>query len=113
MSDESMLRAQAPGAESGNLPDRRPQRLWGGLGTGVSCAVCGKTVGTEEVEIELQFTADGGIGAASYHVHAPCFAAWERKRRNGGSNGHLLPRGGNGGIITDRERNTTDRGESG
>ncbi len=59
----------------------------------------------------VQLLSDEGAGATNYHVHARCFGAWELKRRNGGQNGHSLPLADNGGIIPDRERNTTDRGE--
>ncbi|MGH2448421.1 MAG: hypothetical protein ACRDFS_07445 [Chloroflexota bacterium] len=112
MDEDSVLRARAREAmKAANLPDRRPEGLWGGPGSGATCAVCGKTVGTGEVELELQFTSDQGPGAGSYHVHARCFAAWELERRNGGSNGHSLPQPGNGGIMADRERNTTNQGE--
>ena len=114
MSDETVR--QDPAGEvtaAGNLPDRRPERVLGGLGTGASCAVCGGTIGTGEVEIELQFTSGEGSDTAHYHVHALCFTAWERGRRDGGSDGHTSPRRGNRGIIPDRERNTTNQGESG
>lgn len=112
MGDESVMHARAPEAtNTGTLPDHRPARLWGGPGSGEPCAVCGDAVDKEDVELELQFTSDEGAGATNYHVHARCFGAWELKRRNGGQNGHSLPLADNGGIIPDRERNTTDRGE--
>lgn len=98
---------------AGKLPDRPPERMWGGPGSGAPCALCGKTVGTEEVEIELQFTSQGGAGTANYHVHARCFTAWELERRNGDSRGRLLRQEGSGGIIPRRERNATNRGEPG
>jgi hypothetical protein len=74
MSDECVLRAPAREAiKTGNLPAQRPERMWGGPGTGASCAVCGKTIGTVEIEFELQFASDVGCGAANYMVHARCF----------------------------------------
>ena len=86
MGDEGMLRAQAREAmKAGNLPDQPPERMWGGPGSGESCAVCGKIVDKEDVELELQFTSGQGAGEASYHVHGRCFAAWELERRNGSS----------------------------
>lgn len=96
-----------------SLPNRRPDRVWGGAGSGAPCAVCGKTIGTEDVEIELQFTCDKGLDTGNYHVHAQCFAAWELERRNGAPTGHSLLQTGNGGIMPDRERNGTIRGEQG
>lgn len=114
MGDERVLRAQAREAmKAGRLPQDPPERMWGGPGSGASCALCGKTVGNEEVEFELQFASDRGTGTASYHVHARCFAAWELERRNEPPNGHALPEEGNKGIMPGRGRNTTVRGDRG
>lgn len=95
------------------LPERRPDRVWGRSGSGAPCAVCGKTIGTAEVEIELQFTSGESPDEPNYHVHAQCFTAWERERRNGASAGHSLLRGGNEGIMPSRERNKASRGDRG
>jgi len=106
MGDERALPARArKAANTSKLPECRPDRMWGGPGSGASCAICGKTIGTEEVEIELQFVSDGS-GTANYYVHARCYAAWELERRRGSSNGHSLPQAGNGGIMPGRERNS-------
>lgn len=112
MCDDSVLRAKALELmKAGKLPEQRPQCMWGGPGSGESCAVCGKTIGTEEVEMELQFASENGT--ASYRVHAQCFAAWERERSKGRSNDPSLPKEGNGGMISGRERNTTNQWERG
>lgn len=114
MADESVLRAWAREAvKTGKLPDRPPERIWGGPGSGAPCAMCGKTVANEDVEFELQFASDQGPGAANCHVHARCFAAWELERRNGTPTGHSLPEGSSEGIIQARERNTTTQGGRG
>ena len=114
MDDESVLRAWAREAmKAGNLPDRRPERMWGGPGSGESCAVCGKAVDKEDVELELQFTSGEGAGAANCHVHGRCFAAWELERRNGSANGQPLSQSGNGGIMPGRDRNETNTGDRG
>jgi len=114
MGDERTLRAHARAAmKTGNLPDRRPERVWGGLGSGESCAVCGRTVDKQDVELELEFSANPGAGPTVYHVHARCFAAWEFERRNGGLNDHSLPPADEGGIIPGGERSTTERGKGG
>lgn len=97
--------------KAGKLPDRPPDRMWGGPGSGGPCAVCGKTIGTEGVEIELQFMSDEGPHTATYHVHTQCFAAWDNGRRRGGSNGRSLPQGGDGGMMPSRERYTTNQGK--
>jgi hypothetical protein len=99
--------------KAGNLPDRHPERMWGGPGIGAPCAVCGKIIGTEELEFELQFTSDDEPGVATFHVHATCFTDWELERRSRGSDGEALRERGNAGIIRDRERNPTSQGERG
>lgn len=83
MSDQSVLRTQAREAmTTGKLPERSPERMWGGHGSGASCAVCGHAVQRGEVEYELQFTSEGNPDDGPYHVHVHCFAAWELERRN-------------------------------
>lgn len=112
MGDESVLRARAREAiKVGNLPDHRPEHVWGGPGSGESCAVCGDTVDKGDVELELQFAASPGAGAPNYHLHAQCFAAWELERRNGSPNGHALPLADDRGIMPGREHNRTGRRE--
>lgn len=114
MGDESVLRARAREAmKAAELPDRGPERVWGGPGSGATCALCGKTLGRDEVELELQFTSDGGLGGDNYRVHARCFAAWELERRSGSSSNQALLQADNAGIMPGRERNATNRGEGG
>jgi hypothetical protein len=76
---ESFLRERARAAvEKGNLPDRPPERTWGGLGVGARCAVCELPVTKDQMEIEVEFTHDGSApGLDKYHLHVLCFAAWE------------------------------------
>jgi hypothetical protein len=78
--DDSRLRDKARGAmRAGTLPNRRPERIWGGPGgTGPDCAVCGEPVTREELGYEVDFPpADGSISAVTHQFHVPCFAAWE------------------------------------
>lgn len=114
MVDESMLRARARAAmTAGHLPDHRPEHMWGGPGSGESCAVCGNAVDKDDVELELQFTSGHSSGTANYHVHGRCFAAWELERRSRSSNGQSLSESGNGTIMPDRERNEANTRERG
>jgi hypothetical protein len=85
MSDESMLREKARQVvRDGKLPACRPTRTWGGPGVDAPCAVCGKPVGHDEMEFEIQFARDDGQpGLDKYHVHIRCFAAWEFERDGG------------------------------
>jgi hypothetical protein len=113
MSDERALPAQARQAmATGGLPEQGRARIWGGLGSGASCALCGMGIEAEEMEFELQFPPSEHPGQGNYHVHAKCFAAWELERKHGRPNGKLLPRTGDSGIM-DCERNATSQGEGG
>src|SRR5687768_8841550 len=62
------------------LPERRPDRTWGGMGAGASCAICGAPTTSDELEFELEFDRDGGPDFDRYYVHVRCFQAWEGER---------------------------------
>lgn len=110
VNDERALRIRAREAmKAGSLPERPPERMWGGPGGGCLCAVCGRNIGKEEMEFELQFSSTEE-GFKSYHVHVRCFAAWELERRSADSNDHLLPPRKPGGIINSCEPNGTNQG---
>jgi hypothetical protein len=50
---------------------------------GAACTVCGLPVAKEQLEFEIQFAHDGDQpGLDKFHVHLPCFAAWEFERRD-------------------------------
>lgn len=83
MPDEASLRAEAREAiRTGRLPNRRPDRIWGGPGIGARCAVCGEPVTHDQFESEIQFALEGGAEARldRFHLHVRCFAAWEFER---------------------------------
>ena len=98
MTDEFTLRENAREViQAGKLPDRRPDRTWGGPGVGADCAICGAPATRDEVEFEIEFARNGdGPGMDTYHVHIRCFATWESERRN-----LELPAG-----LADRRRQT-------
>jgi hypothetical protein len=83
MSDEWTLREKAREViRAGKLPNRRPDRTWGGPGVGADCTICGAPVKRDEAEFEIEFAGNGqGSGLRTYHVHVRCFAAWEFERR--------------------------------
>jgi hypothetical protein len=44
--------------------------------------VCGQSIESAELEVELEFaTADSGNAVREFHLHLPCFAAWEIARK--------------------------------
>ena len=42
-----------------NLPNRRPDRTWGGPGVGAACAVCALPVNPDQMEFEIEFAREG------------------------------------------------------
>lgn len=87
---------------SGRLPSGKPESVWGGPGSGVTCAVCGQHVGGNQLGFELEF-ARGGESFIR-HVHIPCFAAWEFECQS------ELQGFGDDGTILDRDRQSNRRG---
>jgi hypothetical protein len=96
ISDECILREKARELiQAGTLPNRRPDRTWGGPGSGADCSICSAPVGPDEVEFEIEFDRNGDApGPSNYHVHLRCFAAWEVERRNLGP-----AKGAGGGTV--------------
>ena len=104
----------------GRLPNRAPDRTWGGPGAGADCPVCEAPVKADELEYEIEF-ARGGGPADKHHVHVRCFVEWELERRSielagtaAASDGTaevprrpVLPRPGEDGMISAGERLTT------
>jgi hypothetical protein len=104
--DESVLREKARDAiMAGRLPMRSPTGVWGGPGTGESCAVCTQVIGGDGIGFELEFGGDGIAGLRLYHVHLWCFAAWEFECRS------LLPEADTEVRISGRERDETHQRE--
>jgi hypothetical protein len=81
--DEPLLREKARAAlRAEKIPNRKPDRTWGGPGVGAPCAICDLPVKRDELEFEVQFDHDrDNQGLDKYHVHTRCFAAWELERR--------------------------------
>ena len=75
--------AAAPGQalNGGKLPERRPDSIWGGPGAGAGCTICGAYVSEDQMELEIEFAREDGLGVDRHHVHVSCFAAWEAELR--------------------------------
>jgi hypothetical protein len=82
--EEQALREKAREVlEAGKLPNRRPDRTWGGPGVGAACTICDVPVTHAQMEFEIEFARDGdNPGLDKFHVHIRCFAAWEFERKN-------------------------------
>ena len=80
--DEEGLRRQARAAlNSATIPRDGPTGVWGGNGSGESCPVCGHRIDAAEMELEIEFAVVSTSGVREFHLHLPCFAAWEIERR--------------------------------
>lgn len=70
------------------IPNRHPDRLWGGPGVGAPCVICEQPVNKSEMEFEIEFQKDGHpadrvLGDTQFHVfhvHVRCFSAWDLER---------------------------------
>jgi|RhiMethySRZTD1v2_1073278.scaffolds.fasta_scaffold00140_39 hypothetical protein len=73
LNNDSVLLAKAREAmQTGDLPRRYPDELWGGPATGARCAVCGATTTPGDIEVEFEFTRDSQ--RTKYHAHPRCFS---------------------------------------
>ena len=107
---ESTLRQKARDAiTAGRLPTRNPTGVWGGPGTGKSCAVCTQVISGDGLGFELEFASADVAGPTPtvHNVHIWCFAAWEFECRS------FLPAADDDGTIPGRERDGTHRREPG
>jgi hypothetical protein len=78
MTEEQLREKAREVLRAGKLPDRAPDSLWGGPGTGAKCVVCGASTTQSEVEIEIEFTHDDNpLGSDNYHVHQRCYSMLE------------------------------------
>ena len=92
MNDDAVVRHAARQAiQARKLPDRLPERTWGGPGTGNRCTICESAVGAEELELELEFRDDDGPVLRTYTVHARCWATRQLGQR-GPSDGGITHR---------------------
>jgi hypothetical protein len=124
MGDENgMRRKEHESMRSGRLPDRRPDRLWGGHGNGTDlCNLCGNLLKKEEISFDLEYDGEARAARpACYSVHLHCFQAWDmdREQRNGACANQrelnldhgraFLPDTGDLATISGRERETLSR----
>jgi hypothetical protein len=84
MSDEITLREKARElVRAGKLPNRRPDRVWGGAGFAErKCMLCGESVKQDELALELEFTRDDDGGLTNPCLHVRCFSILDGELRN-------------------------------
>jgi hypothetical protein len=110
MPDDLDLRRLAREAVlEGRLPERVPDRMWGGPGDGRPCAICGAVLTRGDIGLEVEFgSAEAELPPSSYNVHVRCFGAWESEWRRSATD-RERPVGGlrsmaADGTIPDRDR---------
>jgi hypothetical protein len=84
MIDDGSLREKARVAiQAGSLPNRLPDRVWGGPATAGRCAICGEPMRAHEgVEFEIVFSGDRPGVDKSCCVHPQCLTVFEREVQN-------------------------------
>jgi hypothetical protein len=82
--DEPKLRQKAREAlHGGRLPQRPPDRIYGGPGSGVACAICGVVITRDDMGLEIEFDRpETPSGVDCYHLHPRCLGAWEVEVRS-------------------------------
>ncbi|HEY6124258.1 MAG TPA: hypothetical protein VIV63_06380 [Steroidobacteraceae bacterium] len=43
--------------------------------------MCAQAIDATEMELEVEFAEDCAHGVRDFHLHLPCFAAWEIERK--------------------------------
>jgi hypothetical protein len=82
MSNDRYLREKVRGMmAAGELPNRAPEHIWGGPGSGARCAICDAALERDGVELEIQFIGDNGPGPGTHRVHVACFSIFEFERQ--------------------------------
>lgn len=97
---------QAPAdqpAEIAGLLRRRPDRMWGGPGSGATCAACGERIAPDDAELELEFSGPD-LRSAAIRVHTRCFHALQAESRAADA----LKQGRDPGTLLASGRATSD-----
>jgi hypothetical protein len=63
---------------SGELPNAKPEKVWGGKGTGQRCSGCGRPITAADVEYELDLPG----ARAAMRLHQACLEVWDQHRTN-------------------------------
>ena len=80
MSEDLILRAKARQAiATGQIPNRRPDRMVGGRAYRGACRVCGLPTKLGEVVLEAEFITNDGESTINHDLHIACFLALEEE----------------------------------
>jgi hypothetical protein len=70
----SLQRVAHERIESGELPCDTSARMWGSHGSGAPCALCGRPIGPDEIEYEVETRVKGK--ADTLQFHRLCHSIW-------------------------------------
>lgn len=81
--DKRLQRKCREALRLGKIPDRSPDRLWGGHGNGSdTCQICGNLLMKEDIAFDLEYEAASDPSRpVCYSVHLRCFNAWDLERQ--------------------------------
>jgi hypothetical protein len=65
---------------AGLLPSRAGDQTRNTRGSGCECALCGETILSEEIEVQIACVTNPASGVEVFHLHAVCWSAWECER---------------------------------
>ena len=70
----SLRRLAQERIESGQLPCDPAARMWGSRGSGATCALCGQSIGPNEIEYEVEMSVNGVTDTLQFH--RVCHSVW-------------------------------------
>ena len=70
----SLKRLAQERIESGQLPCDPSARMWGSRGSGAECALCGRPIGPNEIEYEVEMRVNGTTDTLQFH--RVCHSVW-------------------------------------
>ena len=73
-SELSLKRLAQERIESGQLPCDPSARMWGSRGSGATCVLCGRPIGPDEIEYEVEMRINGAPDTLQFH--RACHAVW-------------------------------------
>jgi hypothetical protein len=72
---DALIRAKLA---SGELPSAKPEKVWGGKGSGQACSACGLAITADDIEYEVDLPG----AQAAMRFHQPCLTTWDQHRQD-------------------------------
>lgn len=78
MNEQELRATIASRVRAGILPSERPARTYAGTGEGATCACCGLSITTNDVQYELDFPNSPEGSRRTVIAHRDCHRLWQR-----------------------------------